>query len=115
MKVDVRADPLVEAEFLRAHVERRLQSALGRFHPAITAVTVEVEDDNGPRGGVDKSCRITAFLTGLDSVHVKALAADIYDVVDRAAVRIERAVGRDLSKARARSSETIRGRVEEHA
>lgn len=114
MRVDVRANPIVEAEFLRAHVERRMRSALGRFHPRITGVTVEVEDDNGPRGGVDKSCRITAVLTGLDSVHVKAMAADIYDVVDRAAGRIERAVGRDLSKARARSSETIRGKIHEH-
>ena len=47
---------------LTAHVERRLRFALTRFSGRIGRVNVFLTDQNGPRGGIDKTCRIVVRL-----------------------------------------------------
>ena len=40
------------------HIERRLRFALDRFGDRIARVFVFLHDRNGPRGGIDKICRV---------------------------------------------------------
>lgn len=84
----------------REHVRRRLQFAIGRFAPRLSRVTVRVDDVNGPRGGVDKICRITVALPTATAVVVEDADRDLYAAVDRAAERLGRAVERRLSRRR---------------
>ena len=78
--------------------ERRLLFALARFDSRITAVCLEVGDANGPRGGVDKVCRITVELRGLPTVRVSCEDARIESAISRAADRANRGVTRSIER-----------------
>ncbi len=100
MQVDIRALRVVVDEAMRAHVDRRLRFALGRFGSHVSRVTVRFDDANGARGGVDKKCLIVVALRPSGRVHVEDVDLDLRTVVDRAAARTARAVERDLQRRR---------------
>lgn len=93
----------------RETVVRRLRFALARFEPEIERVVVTGQDQNGPKGGPDKQCRVAAHLVGGDVLTVTDEDADIVAAVSRAADRLARAVGRALERARSRRSYTSYG------
>ena len=47
---------------VRAYVNRTLHTGFLRFRGRVRNVRITLQDVNGPRGGVDKSCRIRAQL-----------------------------------------------------
>jgi len=100
MQVDIRARKIEVDEALRAHVDRRLRFALGRFGERIAKVTVRFADANGAPGGVDKQCQIDVALRPSGNVLVEDIDADLRAVLDRAADRAARAVDRDLQRRR---------------
>ncbi|MGE0820944.1 MAG: ribosome-associated translation inhibitor RaiA [Candidatus Binatia bacterium] len=100
MQIDIRGHRMKLTDALRAHIERRLRFALGRFGARIMAGTVIVEDLNGPRGGIDKQCRIAVALKGSGHVRVEVRDTDMISAVDHAADRINRAVTRELDRRR---------------
>lgn len=83
---------------LRDLAERRLLFALSRFDDRILQVDLVVNDENGPRGGIDKACRITVVLHRAVDVIVKDKDADMATCVSRAAERAGRAVSRAIEK-----------------
>jgi ribosome-associated translation inhibitor RaiA len=87
---------------VRERVERRLGFALGRFGDRVGRVAVHLSDVNGPRGGVDKRCRIVAEVPGggPGPVVVEDAAADLDPLIDRAADRVGQSVRRRLDRAR---------------
>jgi len=98
MKIDIRGHRIELTEALRAHIERRLQFALGQFGARVTAVTVTVEDLNGPRGGVDKQCRITVVLVSTSHLRVEVLGTEITAAVDQAADHLARVIAREFER-----------------
>ena len=112
MRLSVSGDGLRPGTELRQYVDRRLQFALGRFGPAIERVAVRVADINGPRGGIDKYCRIVVTLRGRSGhpVAVDDRDEDLYAAVARASARIGRTLGRALERKReTRSRPSRRG------
>lgn len=99
MRVDVTGQGFNVTEALRDHIERRLEFAVARFEDHIDTVSVRLEDMNGPRGGVDKECRVHVKLLGLPSVIITQSAKDAYAAVDRAADRLGHTVARKLERA----------------
>src|SRR3954447_23488504 len=73
---------------LRDYIERRLQFALGRFAARIHRLTVRLTDVNGPRGGLDKRCRIAVALVPRGVVIVEGWGHDPFAVVTQAAKRV---------------------------
>lgn len=108
MRLEVRADHMVSAAFLRAYVDRRLRSVLERLGGVVTHVAVEVSDANGPRGGVDKFCGVSVDLAGLPSVFVESTDADVRVAIDRSIRRTERAVTGAVGRARRRTGDSAR-------
>jgi ribosome-associated translation inhibitor RaiA len=100
MKIEIRTSGVTCDEELRAHVERRLGFALGRFAPAISVATVHLADENGPRGGVDLRCRILLRGRRIDGLVVEETATSATAAIDGAAERIGRSVARALDRAR---------------
>ncbi len=98
MKIDIRGHRIELTEALRAYIERRLQFALGQFGARVTAVTVTAEDLNGPRGGVDKQCRITVVLASTSHLRVEVLGTEITAAVDQAADHLARAIAREFER-----------------
>jgi ribosome-associated translation inhibitor RaiA len=77
-----------------------LHYALGRFEGRVNVVTARLADLNGPRGGVDKRCRISVAVRAGDPVLVEDADTDLYAAIDRAAERAGRAVWRQLARRR---------------
>jgi len=100
MKLLVVGEKMRVRESLHDFVTRRLYFALGRFAPQITRVTTRLGDCNGPRGGVDKRCRIVVELRGLESVLREAHADDLEAAVAAAAEGVGRGVARALERRR---------------
>ena len=85
---------------LHAHLDRRLLFALLRFDPKILKIDVHVADQNGPKGGIDKSCQIVVRLRGLSDVVVKTADTDWTVCIDRATNRIGPSVSRAIERSR---------------
>jgi CBS domain-containing protein/ribosome-associated translation inhibitor RaiA len=81
-----------------AYVRRKLGRKLGKFALSIERVSVRVEDVNGPRGGVDKRCRIKIVLAGLPSVLVEERGSSLQGAMDGALAKAERVVRKALQK-----------------
>lgn len=100
MDLDIRGVKYELADELERHIERRLRSALGRFAGRIERVLVRIADVNGPRGGVDKRCRLTIALVPRGVVRLEDAGHDPYILVARVAKRAGQNVRRALLRRR---------------
>ena len=98
MRLEIRSQDLEIGQGLRGSIERRLRFVLGRFGTRIARVTVYLTDLNGPRGGMDKRCRIVVRLVRAGQVFVEDTDTDLGAVVDRATDRVGQAVRRELER-----------------
>jgi len=85
---------------LPQHIERRLLFALSRFSGRIQKVLVFLEDTNGPRGGVDKVCRILVKTRGMGATLASATHSDWTTCVDQATGSIGHALARHIARHR---------------
>ena len=76
----------------REFAERRLLFALSRFGSKIDHVSAVIADVNGPRGGLDQSCRVTVGLGRLGTVTVTSIDIEAEPSVARAADRAGRLI-----------------------
>lgn len=83
---------------MREFVHQRLNAALGRFEDRIPRVEVRICDENGPRGGVDKLCRVTATIAGAGPLMIEKRAGDFYEAIARAVNAVKQNVARRVSK-----------------
>jgi ribosome hibernation promoting factor len=97
MQFDIQGNINITTE-LRGHIERRLCFALERFARRIRKIRVNVADLNGPRGGIDKRCRVAIVLEPSRTIVMEDRDSDIYVAIDRAADRIARCVRRQFKR-----------------
>jgi hypothetical protein len=93
---------------LNETIEKRLEAALGQHEQWIDKVTVRLWDENGPKGGDDKRCKLDIDLRGSESVQILEEGSDPYVVVSDAAERAKQAVGRRVAKLRERQNDTAK-------
>jgi putative sigma-54 modulation protein len=84
----------------RAYLRRKLARRLGKFADSIERVSLRTEDVNGPRGGIDRVCRVKVVLRGLPSVVIEKQDATLNAAVALALDGVERAVRRSLQRRR---------------
>jgi ribosome-associated translation inhibitor RaiA len=100
MKTEIRFRGLESSESLRDHTMRQIHLHLSRFGRELSAVAVRIGDTNGPKGGVDKQCRITVRGPRFGSSTLDEFSSDTYSAVDLAVERMARTAGRALERAR---------------
>jgi putative sigma-54 modulation protein len=100
MKIEMRSRGFSLTPALQAYVERRLAFALDRHLERIARVRVTLIDVNGPKGGVDKSCRIDVSLRGGRAARAAVVELDAYTAIDRAAHRVARIVAHEVARER---------------
>jgi putative sigma-54 modulation protein len=84
------------------HIERRLRFALSRFAIRIEKVVVFLHDHNGPKGGIDKVCRVLVKARGCGMIMATVADTDWFVAVDRATSRVGRSVARQIERLRSR-------------
>ena len=89
------------ADFCRVKIVEPIRRVYDREGPTLE---IELSDLYGPKGGVDKRCRITYTMPHTRTITVVEVADDIYKAVDGASFRfrrlVARAKGRKLIKTR---------------
>ena len=98
MQFEIHAKDIRINEQLRVHIERRFCFALERFAMRIGTVRVSVGDLNGPRGGVDKRCRVAIALMPSTTIVMEDRDSNIYVAIDRVAHKAGRGISRRLKR-----------------
>ena len=88
MEIAVRTPNIDWNESLRIQVERSIEYAADRHRSRIDRISVCLSDRNGPRGGVDKVCRMTAYVRGISPVLISESGDDLLAVIGRVARRL---------------------------
>ena len=88
--------------------ESRVHSAFAKFSDYVKSIDITVKDVNGPRGGIDKICRILVKLRGRKDVVIKASDSSISKVVPDAIERALRSVGRQINRRQIRAARVHR-------
>ena len=101
---------VIRPKDLPDHIERRLRFALARFSGRIQKVLVFLHDHTGPKGGIDKVCRILVKTRGCGAVIAAVVDSDWIVAVDRATTRIGHTVGRHIERLRDQHGLGSRGR-----
>lgn len=107
MRVTIQTNGFEMTSALRAYTEQRLATALGWAREHMRKLVVWLSDINGPRGGVDKRCKIQVKLGGGREIIIEDTEADLYAAIDRAADRADRAVVRRVERKRGFARERI--------
>lgn len=111
MDTDIRILSTDLTEALQSYIERRLHFSVGRFGGRVGRVRVRIADVNGPRGGADKSCHISAeLLPSGKTLLQQAVDANLYAAIGRATEGIGRSFARAVGRTRERrrKRETVR-------
>ena len=98
MKISIRVRDVEWTEKLRNKVERNIAFTLDRYHTQLSDVSVYLADLNGPKGGVDKLCQITATLRRGNPVMILERGSEIVPTVNRALGRLGHSIGRTIER-----------------
>ncbi|MDO9090262.1 MAG: HPF/RaiA family ribosome-associated protein [Burkholderiaceae bacterium] len=121
MIIDIHSQGFAMTDALATHVRRRLGFVLTRHSDRIKRIGVRIGDENGPRGGADKFCRIQVYLLDAPAAAIEDVDVDLYAVIDRAAERVGRVVvkyldrthpNRDIARQGTRPARNRHGLVE---
>jgi putative sigma-54 modulation protein len=95
---------------LSGFCRRIVTGGLDRLRGRLRQVLVFVEDVNGPRGGVDKHCRLVLAVTDGHSLVVESVAADVASAIVDATHRAKQSLARRLARLRT-SRRRSRGQI----
>ena len=100
MRIDIHSSKFALTEGLRNHIERRVQFALSWAHHKLPLIHLRLDDVNGPKGGVDKVCRIQIPVAGGKPVVIEETQTDMVTAIDRAIERAARTISRRIERSR---------------
>jgi len=83
---------------LEVYVRKQMASTFDRFWNRISGTAVSLRDINGPRGGIDKHCRVRLRLSPKGQITVIADAANEFAAATTAIARAQRAFVRHLER-----------------
>lgn len=82
----------------RGYAIDRVGLALATVETHVRRVTVYLSDENGPRGGADKKCRVAVALDTGRQVTVETRGDSLLGVVDGAAGKAERVIHEEIHR-----------------
>jgi len=100
MMIDIAMKPDRPSAAIRSLIEKRVRFALGRFEQRLNRVQVRLTDENGPKGGIDKRCTVSADLGAAGTLHAVVDDSAFEPAVSRAVERIARRLKDHLSRRR---------------
>ena len=114
MQVEIRGKGLHVTDVLSTYIQRRLGFALGRFRRRVERVLVWVEDTNGPKGGIDKQCRVAVVVPHSRAAVMESRASNILVAINRAVAKASRYVAGRLKQPHWVKQSTRKSRASEN-
>jgi len=102
MNISITAPAEIKTNGFCDSIESQLERALARFAHRIARVDIALTDQNGPRGGVDKRCRVRVQMPGFEPFAATAQDENPWAAVTNAARRARRMVTTKLKRPRSR-------------
>ena len=101
MKVLMRGIHLSLTDSLRDYANRHLVEPISRYmEDEASEIEIALVDINGPKGGVDKECRVTVRIAGMSAIHVTETAETLFQAIDGMRDRLENTIKRSVEKRR---------------
>jgi putative sigma-54 modulation protein len=100
MKLTIRSRHMEITTSTYEEIWRRIYMAFGRVSSLVDEVELTLTDLNGPKGGVDKRCRLNIRGRGIAKVSVEHVGVNTVATVAMAAERAEQAILRRLARRR---------------
>ena len=85
-------DRFTLTDALRQHLDNELETVEKRYGERITNLAVYLSDENGPKGGDDKVCKLEAHPRGMEPVAVSDVNADGYLAIKGAVGKLKKAL-----------------------
>ncbi len=105
MHIEVSYRDIPRTESIDARVHESLTGLDAKFGGRVTRVEVHIGDHNAFKpGGDDKRCMMEARPARMHPIAVEAEGEDLYEVIHRAARKLERAITRRLERRRSRQA-----------
>lgn len=99
MKVDV-IDRRPVSRRISEGLRWRIQQSLARLDAPVQRVTVTLNDDNGPRGGLDQNCQLVIEMDHQPSLIIRERAESVQQATGIAITRARRSLAKRLQKLR---------------
>ena len=100
MQISIQAQGFRLTPALSEYVKRRLWFALSRSSEKIHRINVWLADINGPRGGIDKRCRLEVRMPKQPAVMIEQFDSDMYTAISRSAATAGRRVMGKLKRGK---------------
>lgn len=100
MPFEIRGHQVAIHPTLRDQIEEVVRNALARFVSRTRKVTINFSDINGPRGGVDKRCRIDVAMTNGQLLSVEDYDVELVPAAGKAVARMRRTIVRAIQRMR---------------
>jgi len=100
MSLFIRCKNFRLSKAVRERIRFRLASAIARFEHRIRDVTTCLVDLNGPKGGVDKQCRLVVRLHPKGKFTIEETDSNLFAAIAHAADRLRRSIGRAVERKR---------------
>lgn len=100
MEIKIRNNNLPISHFLTKHIEDNLKVALDRFSSSIKSINVSLKDQNGPKGGNDKTCLVKVSLRQKGEVFITSSSNNLYSLVYKLTERLKYLISRKLKRNR---------------
>ena len=98
MYINLKTRGMTATKALSAYTKEQLSRAVKSQEEKVLGASVWLSDINGPKGGVDKHCRVQLFLEGKKSVVISETSENMYAAIARAARRLSKAVNRRVKR-----------------
>ncbi len=91
---------------LRNEVTHKLEAALDKFSDRVCRVNVFLEDENGPKKGLDKSLRVVIDIERIPMIIVEEKGEVWHGLIDQVVERASYTASRQIDRHRSRSNRT---------
>ncbi|MFT7561752.1 MAG: putative sigma-54 modulation protein [Flavobacteriales bacterium] len=99
MKIHIHAKGFDLTKGIKSHAEKRIHLSLARMQAHITSIEPNLSDINGPKGGIDKQCKISIHSNSIASITIRDTKADLYEAIDNAINRASYSLIRKVSRS----------------
>lgn len=111
MNIVLKNNPGFTASWYNQYIQKSVYVALSRFSQAVKNVSIFLSDQNGPKGGKDKTCKIVIDTLIGEKIVVKATQTEwgpaIHNALKRSKYKLTEIIGK-LRPANRRNRRSIR-------